>query len=52
MIKTNDSSNKEEKSVKETLFTRNYLLMILTNGFLFFGFQFYPSGLPPFLKSL
>ena len=37
---------------KENLFTRNYILMIVTNGLLFFGFQFYPSGLPPFLKSL
>ena len=37
---------------KEPLFTRNYLLMILTNGLLFFGFQFYPSALPPFLKSI
>ena len=36
----------------EILFSKNYLLIILTNGLLFFGFQFYPSALPGYLKSL
>lgn len=36
----------------EILFNKNYLLIILTNGLLFFGFQFYPSALPGYLKSL
>ena len=46
------SQEGNNQAVKEKLFTRDYILMIVTNGLLFFGFQFYPSGLPPFLKTL
>lgn len=46
------SQESNNQAVKEKLFTRDYILLIVTNGLLFFGFQFYPSGLPPFLKTL
>ena len=46
------SQEGNNQAVKEKLFTRDYILMIVTNGLLFFGFQFYPSGLSPFLKTL
>ncbi len=35
-----------------SLFSRDYVLLILMNFLLFMGFQLYPSGLPPYLKEL
>jgi MFS family permease len=37
---------------KAPLWTRNYVLIIAINWLLFLGFQFYPSALPPYVKSL
>ena len=34
------------------LWTRNYVLIVVINGLLFVGFQFYPAALPPYVKSL
>lgn len=41
-----------ETQAKPPLFTHNYVLAVLVNGLLFFGFQLYPSALPPYLQSL
>lgn len=37
---------------KEPLWTGPFVMIIIINGLLFMGFQFYPSALPPYLKSL
>ncbi|MCD7948204.1 MAG: MFS transporter [Oscillospiraceae bacterium] len=37
---------------KQTLWTRNFLLITLVNFFLYFAFQMFPSALPPYLKTL
>lgn len=37
---------------KPPLWTKNFVLITVINGLLFLGFQFYPSALPPYVKSL
>ncbi|MDD3881482.1 MAG: MFS transporter [Eubacteriales bacterium] len=37
---------------KSKLWTWNFVIITITNFFLFFAFQLFPSALPPYLKSL
>lgn len=37
---------------KSRLWTRNFTIITITNLFMFFAFQLFPSALPPYLKSL
>lgn len=40
------------KMNKSKLWTWNFLIITITNFFMFFAFQLFPSALPPYLKSL
>lgn len=50
--------NQESLSLRQSgpemppLWTKNFVLITAINGLLFLGFQFYPSALPPYVKSL
>lgn len=37
---------------KAKFWSRNFLIITITNLFMFFSFQLFPSALPPYLKSL
>lgn len=40
------------KMNKSKLWTWNFTIITITNLFMFFAFQLFPSALPPYLKSL
>ena len=52
MQNRDDPSGPPGEADQPALWTRNYVLIVVINGLLFLGFQFYPAALPPYVKSL
>jgi MFS family permease len=52
MQNRDDPSGPPDEADQPALWTRNYVLIVVINGLLFLGFQFYPAALPPYVKSL